>query len=73
MPSATYMLTVSAGRPAHAEFERRLWPLHRARLTYLDQELRQAAGLTAPDGDLTPHASRGASRCGDVEPVTHAF
>lgn len=53
------LFTVIGGRPAHAEVEHRPWPLHHARLTHLDQDLLQAAGLTVPEGDPILHASPG--------------
>jgi uncharacterized protein len=48
-----------AGRPVCALAEHGPWPLHRARLVSLDQDLIQAAGLPAPDGDPLLHSSPG--------------
>ncbi|NUW42558.1 DUF2071 domain-containing protein [Nonomuraea rhodomycinica] len=58
--TARYRLfSVVAGRPAAAEVEHPDWPLRHARLTGLDQNVLQAAGLPAPDGDPVLHASPG--------------
>lgn len=53
------LFTVIGGRPAHAEVEHRPWPLCRARLTRLDQNLLQTGGLPPPEGDPILHASSG--------------
>ncbi|GAA2902497.1 DUF2071 domain-containing protein [Streptosporangium fragile] len=53
------LFTVIGGRLARAGVEHRPWPLHHARLAYLDQGLVQAGGLTAPDHDPILHASPG--------------
>jgi len=56
--TARYRLfTVIAGRVAAAEAEHPPWPLRHARLTRLDQDLLQAAGLPAPTGTTVLHAS----------------
>jgi hypothetical protein len=58
--TARYRLfTVVAGRLAAAETEHPPWPLQDARLIGLDQNVLQAAGLPAPDGDPILHASPG--------------
>ncbi|MBN6057396.1 DUF2071 domain-containing protein, partial [Nonomuraea sp. RK-328] len=58
--TARYRLfSVVAGRLAAAEVEHPPWPLRHARLTGLDQNVLQAAGLPAPDGDPVLHASPG--------------
>ncbi|NUW35995.1 DUF2071 domain-containing protein [Nonomuraea sp. SMC257] len=58
--TARYRLfSVVAGRLAAAEVEHPDWPLRHARLTGLDQNVLQAAGLPAPDGDPVLHASPG--------------
>ncbi|MGI5215821.1 YqjF family protein [Plantactinospora sp. CA-290183] len=48
-----------AGRLVAAEAEHVPWPLHRAELLRLDQDLVTAAGLPAPTGDPLTHASLG--------------
>jgi uncharacterized protein YqjF (DUF2071 family) len=59
-----------AGRLVEAEAEHPPWQLHRASLTALDQDLIQAAGLPAPQGDPLVHAARGvAVRIGMWRPV----
>ena len=58
--TARYRLfTVVAGRLAAAEAEHRDWPLHRARVLRLNQDLLPRAGLPAPAGDPLAHASPG--------------
>ncbi|MEV4174317.1 MULTISPECIES: YqjF family protein [unclassified Nonomuraea] len=58
--TARYRLfTVVAGRTARARVEHPPWPLRRAELTRLDQDLVQAAGLPAPQGPPVVHASSG--------------
>jgi uncharacterized protein YqjF (DUF2071 family) len=58
--TARYRLfTVVAGRLAAAEVEHPAWPLHRAHLDRLDQDLVSAAGLPAPRDDPLVHASPG--------------
>lgn len=58
--TARYRLfTLVAGRLAAAEAEHRPWPLHRAEVLHLDQDLLQHAGLPAPAGDPLVHASPG--------------
>jgi uncharacterized protein YqjF (DUF2071 family) len=58
--TARYRLfTMIAGRLAAAEAEHREWPLHRAELLHLDQDLLQRAGLPAPAGEPLVHASPG--------------
>jgi len=58
--TARYRLfTVIAGRLAAAEAEHRPWPLHRAGVLRLDQDLLPRAGLPAPAGDPLAHASPG--------------
>ncbi|MFI7535961.1 YqjF family protein [Streptosporangium sp. NPDC049376] len=53
------LFTVVGGRPAHAEVEHRPWPLRRARLVRLNQDLLRAGGLPSPEGDPLLHASSG--------------
>jgi uncharacterized protein YqjF (DUF2071 family) len=48
-----------AGRLVTAEAEHPPWPLHRGRVTALDQDLVQAAGLPAPAGEPLVHVSPG--------------
>jgi uncharacterized protein YqjF (DUF2071 family) len=48
-----------AGRLVTAEAEHPPWPLHRGRVTGLDQDLVQAAGLPAPAGEPLVHVSPG--------------
>src|SRR5512142_291736 len=56
--TARYRLfTLVAGRLAAAEAEHPRWPLCRAELLHLDQDLLQRAGLPAPAGDPLVHAS----------------
>jgi uncharacterized protein len=58
--TARYRLfTRIAGRLAAAEVEHPLWPLHRAELLGLEQNLLTEAGLPAPPGDPLAHASPG--------------
>jgi uncharacterized protein YqjF (DUF2071 family) len=58
--TARYRLfTLVAGRLAAAEAEHPPWPLHRAEVLRLDQDLLQRAGLSAPAGDPLVHASPG--------------
>jgi len=58
--TARYRLfTLIAGRLATAEAEHREWPLHRATLPHLDQDLLQRAGLPPPVGEPLVHASPG--------------
>jgi uncharacterized protein YqjF (DUF2071 family) len=58
--TARYRLfTAVAGRLAAAEAEHGDWPLHRATVLRLDQDLLQRAGLPAPAGDPLVHASPG--------------
>ena len=48
-----------AGRLVTAEAEHPPWPLHRGRVTALDQDLVQAAGLPAPAGEPLVHTTPG--------------
>jgi uncharacterized protein YqjF (DUF2071 family) len=58
------------GRLVLAEVEHRPWPLRRARLDALEQDLIQAAGLPAPVDQPLVHASPGvATRIGMWRPV----
>jgi uncharacterized protein YqjF (DUF2071 family) len=58
--TARYRLfTVVAGKLVTAEVEHPEWPLHRAELDWLDQDLLQAAGLAAPAAEPLIHASPG--------------
>ena len=58
--TARYRLfTVIAGRLAAAEAEHPPWPLHRAEVLHLNQDLVPRAGLPAPAGDPLAHASPG--------------
>jgi uncharacterized protein YqjF (DUF2071 family) len=64
------LFTVILGRLAAAEAEHRDWPLRRAELSHLDQNLLQHAGLPAPTGVPLVHASPGvAVRVGMWHPV----
>jgi uncharacterized protein YqjF (DUF2071 family) len=69
--TARYCLyTVIAGRPATAAAEHEPWPLRRARVVDLEQDLLQAAGLPAPAGAPVVHASDGVHvRIGVWKPV----
>ena len=53
------LFSLIAGRLVAAEAEHPDWPLHRAELLRLDQNLVQSAGLPAPTGDPLVHASPG--------------
>jgi uncharacterized protein YqjF (DUF2071 family) len=53
------LFSVIAGRLVAAEAEHPDWPLHRAGLSHLDQNLVQSAGLPAPAGAPLVHASPG--------------
>ena len=53
------LFSVIAGRLVAAEAEHPDWPLRRAELCHLDQNLVQSAGLPAPVGDPLVHASPG--------------
>ncbi|WP_199736207.1 YqjF family protein [Micromonospora sp. HM5-17] len=53
------LFTVIRGRLATAEAEHAEWPLRRAELLHLDQNLLPAAGLPPPDGAPLLHASSG--------------
>jgi uncharacterized protein YqjF (DUF2071 family) len=53
------LFTMVAGRLAVAEAEHPSWPLCRAKVLGLDQNLLQRAGLPAPTGDPLAHASPG--------------
>ncbi|WP_205315630.1 DUF2071 domain-containing protein, partial [Nonomuraea lactucae] len=53
------LFTLVAGRPATAEVEHVPWPLHHGRVTALEQDLVQAAGLPLPGHDPVVHASPG--------------
>lgn len=58
--TARYRLySTLAGRLVAADAEHRRWPLRRARLFELRQDLIQAAGLPAPDHEPILHASVG--------------
>lgn len=58
--TARYRLyTVIAGRLAAAEAEHPPWPLRRATVLSLNQNLLTAARLPAPAGDPLAHASSG--------------
>ena len=58
--TARYRLyTIVAGRLAAAEAEHRPWPLRRATVLSLKQNLLETAGLPAPDGEPLTHASPG--------------
>ncbi|MEJ3745079.1 DUF2071 domain-containing protein [Actinomycetes bacterium KLBMP 9797] len=48
-----------AGRLVGADADHPPWPLHRADVEHLDQDVVQAAGLPAPDHDPLAHASPG--------------
>lgn len=53
-----------------ADAEHEPWPLYRAEVTHLDQDLTAAAGLPAPEGDPLVHASPGVTvRIGAWRPV----
>lgn len=53
------LYTVMAGRLAGANAYHRSWPLHRARVDGLDENLVSAAGLSPPEGEPLVHASPG--------------
>jgi uncharacterized protein len=53
------LFSVIAGRLVAAEAEHPDWPLRRAELSHLDQNLVQSAGLPTPAGDPLVHASPG--------------
>lgn len=58
--TARYRLfTVIAGKVATAEAEHPRWPLHRAGIRRLEQDLLQRAGLPEPIGDPLAHVSPG--------------
>jgi uncharacterized protein YqjF (DUF2071 family) len=58
--TARYRLfTLVAGKLAAAEAEHTPWPLHRAEVLRLDQDLLRHAGLPAPAGHPLVHASPG--------------
>jgi uncharacterized protein YqjF (DUF2071 family) len=58
--TARYRLyTVFADRLVAVDAEHRPWPLHRAHLVKLNQDLFQTVGLPAPDGEPLLHASPG--------------
>lgn len=64
------LYSVLAGRLVGANAEHPPWPLHRARVGMLDENLVSAAGLPAPDGAPLAHASPGvAVRIGMWTPV----
>ena len=69
--TARYRLySTIAGRLVAADAEHARWPLRRARLIQLRQDLLQAAGLPAPDHDPVVHASAGVPvRIGMWRPV----
>ena len=69
--TARYVLySVLAGRLVYAHAEHPPWPLTRARVLDLEQDLLQAAGLPAPDGQPLVHHSPGVSvRIGAWRPV----
>jgi uncharacterized protein len=59
-----------AGRLVAANAQHEQWPLRRAEVTQLDQDLIQAAGLAEPDHDPLVHVSPGVSvRIGMWRPV----
>jgi uncharacterized protein YqjF (DUF2071 family) len=53
------LYSVLAGRLVAAEAQHGQWPLRRARVTALQQNLIEAAGLPSPDGEPVVHASTG--------------
>jgi uncharacterized protein len=55
------LYSMLANRLAYAHAEHAPWPLIRARLLELDQELIEAAGLPAPQGPALVHHSPGVS------------
>jgi uncharacterized protein YqjF (DUF2071 family) len=69
--TARYVLYTSlAGRLAQAHAEHRPWPLHRAEVVEVDQDLVQAAGLPPPEGEPLAHWSPGVDvRIGMWKPV----
>jgi uncharacterized protein YqjF (DUF2071 family) len=69
--TARYVLYTSlAGRLAQAHAEHRPWPLHRAEVVEVDQDLVQAAGLPPPEGEPLAHWSPGVNvRIGMWKPV----
>jgi uncharacterized protein len=64
------LYSVFMGRLIAADAEHATWPLRRARVTRLEQNLVQAAGLPAPTGEPLVHASSGVRvRIGMWRPV----
>jgi uncharacterized protein YqjF (DUF2071 family) len=53
------LYTVLAGKLAYVQVEHQPWPLCRARVTKLDQDLIMADGLPAPEGAPLTHYSPG--------------
>ena len=53
------LYSVLGGRLIAANAQHGQWPLRRARVTDLDQNLLEAAGLSSPDGEPVVHASAG--------------
>ncbi|HLL69598.1 MAG TPA: DUF2071 domain-containing protein [Micromonosporaceae bacterium] len=53
------LYSAHAGQLVAVNAEHPPWPLHRARVEHLRQDLTAAAGLPAPDGDPLVHASPG--------------
>jgi uncharacterized protein YqjF (DUF2071 family) len=55
---------------AYAQVEHPPWPLKRARVLRLDQNLSEAAGLPAPEGQPVIHYSEGVTvRVGPVKKI----
>jgi uncharacterized protein YqjF (DUF2071 family) len=55
------LYSVFAGRLVSAAAEHPPWPLRRGRVTALDQDLVQAAGFPAPEGEPLVHTTPGVS------------
>jgi uncharacterized protein YqjF (DUF2071 family) len=53
------LYTTFGGRLAYSQVEHPPWPLYRARVLKLDEDLIAAAGLPAPQGDPLAHYSPG--------------
>ncbi len=64
------LFSVAGGRRTVADAEHAPWPLHRATVLHLDDQLVAAAGLPAPTGDPLVHYSPGVDvRIGPSRPL----
>lgn len=67
------LYSVLAGRLVAANAAHKPWPLRRAQVEHLDQDVVQAAGLRTPDHDPLVHASPGVTvRIGMWRPVVRS-